>query len=242
MTPDPVPPERPATHHAGRDRRTPRDQQGWRHLPLPQAQGGRHHPPRRLNEVRPLGGRRPVNDSFGSPPGRSADRPRREKQHAVELVARIPPRCRLRLVGRQPRGHVVRRLAGRATHRAGDLPSAPPDPLPAEGSEDPMKSPCSGRVTRGSIPPDRRSGRRISAPRRTRWIASMVRAGRMLCEARGNAWTPGSDIVAAGVVSSHLAHGGVVGQPRRRTSRRYPAAPAHSCQKSSYGVRWRSSG
>ena len=25
--------------------------------------------------------------------------------------------------------------AGRATHRAGDLPSAPPDPLPAEGSQ-----------------------------------------------------------------------------------------------------------
>ncbi len=56
-----------------------------------------------------------------------------------------------------------------------------------------MKSPCSGCVTRGSIPSDRRSRRRTSAPRRTRWIASMVRAGRMPREARGNAWTPGSN-------------------------------------------------
>lgn len=42
--------------------------------------------------------------------------------------------------------------------------------------------------------------------------------------------------------SPHLSQGGVVDQPRRRTSRRYAVAPAQCSQTRAYGVRWRSSG
>ena len=35
------------------------------------------------------------------------------------------------------------------------------------------------------------------------------------------------------------AHGGVVAQPRRLTSRKYREAPVHSSKRSSYGDRWR---
>ena len=60
----------------------------------------------------------------------------------------------------------------------------------ARRSQNPTGSPYSGRATRGSIPPGAQSRRPISPPRRSRWIASMARAGRMRCEARGNVWTP----------------------------------------------------
>ena len=49
------------------------------------------------------------------------------------------------------------------------------------GVSDGIESPCSGRATRGSTPPDAGSRSRTSPPRRSRWIASMVKAGRLPC-------------------------------------------------------------
>ena len=55
------------------------------------------------------------------------------------------------------------------------------------------------------------------APRRSRWIDSMIRAGRMFCEARGNAWTPGGNIAAAGRFRSRCSlRNGILGNDRLR--------------------------
>ena len=68
----------------------------------------------------------------------------------------------------------------------------------ARRSQGPTRSPCSGRATRGSTPLGARSGRRMSPPRRSRWIGSRAKAGRKHREARGSVWTPGGNIAAAG--------------------------------------------
>ena len=91
------------------------------------------HPPRRRPEE-PLqrcvrmprkGIRRPIPRRPGSL-GRQRGRP---------VARRVSHPRRRGLAGRQPRGHEVRRLAGRATHRARALPSASPGPVSPAGSE-----------------------------------------------------------------------------------------------------------
>ena len=105
------------------------------------------------------------------------------------------------LVGRQPRGHEVRRLAGRARLIEREISR----PLLLTRYRRKVARPDRGHRDLGArrvagTPPDAGSRRRISPRRRSRWIASMVRAGRMPCEARGNAWIRGGNIGAAGRV------------------------------------------
>ena len=121
--------------------------------------------------------------------------------HADALKSRFAgyyPRDGAVWLGVNLEGMKYDRLAGCATHRARDLRSAPPDQVSPESRKTRQSHRALGARRVAVLRPTPGSRRRISPRRRSRWIASMVRAGPMPCEARGNVWTPGGNIAAAG--------------------------------------------